>query len=85
MKLPITFETFKELSNYYLSELKDDEPSCFNGRVRVRKVRITIEEIEESDDVIAARIQALWDKCDNHHHWMPLKAAAEEVGLKLTH
>lgn len=76
-------ETFFPIDGYELRRLEQSHPSSFNGWVRVRRYRITIEEIEEPDEVIAARIQELWDTCDNYHHVGPLRSAAARVGLKL--
>ena len=78
-----TFETFKPVNDYLISGLTSKEPSCFNGKVMVKKYRITIEEIHEPDWVIKERIQDMWDKCDNPHHTKPLRLAADKLGLKL--
>ena len=80
-----SIETFRNPNAYWLRQLKQDEPSAFNGNVEVRKYRVTVELIDEPDDVIRARIQKLWDECDNHHHWQPLKNAAKKYGLELKH
>ena len=79
-----SIETFKKPSGYLLREMKQDAPSCFNGIVRVKRYRVTVEEIAEPVEVIRERIQKLWDECDNHYNWAPLKAAAKEVGLELS-
>lgn len=76
-------ETFRRFGAYEISNMSQSEPSCFNGDVRVRRYRITVEEITEPDDVIAARIQKLWDESDNHHHYDPLRRAAAEIGYEL--
>lgn len=81
----MTFETFKRIGNYDLHQLTIDEPWCFNGGVGVRKYRVTVEVIEEPAEVIAERVRNLWRKCNNHHHWMALKAVAESVGVELDH
>jgi hypothetical protein len=78
-----TFETFMKLSNYQKGNLISKEPTCFNGSVSVRKYKHTIELVEEPIEVIQARIKKLWDECDNHHHWQPLKAEAKKYGLEL--
>jgi hypothetical protein len=78
---PKVVETFQEPSLYQFRS--QDEPSSFNGIVSVRRYRITIELVDEPDEVIAARIQKLWDKCANHHHWESLRAEAKRVGLVL--
>lgn len=66
------------------SDLRDSqEPSSFNGTVEVRRYRVTVEEIPEPDDVIAARLTKLWEECANHHHWRPLRHEAAKIGLEL--
>lgn len=80
-----TIETFREISDYQLRQLQQDEPDCFNRKVSVRKYRVTVELVDEPDDVIRARIQRLWDECENHHHWLPLQCEAKKYGLVLDH
>lgn len=58
-------------------------PSCFNGFVQVRRYRTTIEIIDEPVEILRARLQQLWDECDNHHHWTPLRNAAHGLGVTL--
>lgn len=77
-------ETFREVGSWELGNMQRDHPSCFNGVVSVRKYRVTVEQIDEPVEVIRERIQALWDRCDNHHHYAPLKSAAAAVGLTLS-
>lgn len=78
-----SIETFHDPRGYRLSQMKRDEPSCFNGVVSVRKYRVTVELVDEPDEAIRERIQKLWDECDNSHHWDPLRYAAKEYGLEL--
>ena len=78
-------ETFRRLSDYDLDRIIEKEPHCFNGVVGIRKYRITIEEVAEPDSILRARLQKLWDNCDNHHYWMPLQAEAKRIGMTLTH
>jgi hypothetical protein len=77
------FTTFREPSNYLTEQLKQEEPSCFNGIVRIRKFKITIEEIEEPKEVLVERLRKLWRESDNMHHWKPLKNEAEKLGINL--
>lgn len=58
------------------------EPSAFNGDVKVRRYRITVERVSTDDEERAA-VQRLWEECDNHHHWGPLQAAAARLGVEL--
>lgn len=77
------FETFRKISDYAISGLKQNEPSAFNGNIEVKKYRVTIEEIPEPDSVIIARLQKLWEECDNHHHLGPIKGVARRYGVDL--
>ena len=79
----IEFETFRQIGAYTISNLHQTDPSCFNGDVAVRKYRVTIELIDEPTEVIAARLQQLWDECDNYHHAGPLQVAAKAIGYTL--
>ena len=79
----ISFDTFRKIGLYEQHNLQSKEPSCFNGSVSIRKYKVTIEPIEESNDILAERLQKLWDECDNHHHWTPLKNAAKQIGYEL--
>ncbi len=83
---PVTresFETFLYPFGYFLNEIKKSFPSSFNGNVQVYKYRITAELVDEPKEVIAARLQELWDECDNHHHWDPIRHAAIKIGYEL--
>ncbi len=79
----ISFDTFRKIGLFEQHNLQIKEPSCFNGNVNIRKYKITIEPIEEPNEVLAERLQKLWGECDNHHHWAPLKSAALQIGYEL--
>jgi len=79
----ISFETFKKLSSYDISNIKKEEPSSFNGIIEFRKYKVTVEPVDETFEILSSRLQAMWDKCDNFHHWNPLKAAAKSIGYEL--
>ena len=78
-----SFETFREIDGHAKHQLIQDSPSCFNGMVRVRKYKVTVELIDEPIEVIHARIQKMWDECDNHHNREPLKVEAKKYDLEL--
>ena len=80
---PKIFETYRRIGDYTISDMTQDKPSCFNGTVSVRKFKVTISVIDEPIEVIRERIQELWDKCDNYHHWDSLRAVAKEYGFEL--
>ena len=50
------------------------------GAVRVERYRWVVERIEESPEVLYARLLDMWEMCANFHHWEPLEATA----LRLT-
>ena len=79
----ISFETFRTLSSYDISNIKKDAPSSFNGNVEFRKYKVTVEPVDESFETLSERLQTMWDKCDNFHHWNPLKSAAKSIGYEL--
>lgn len=77
------FETFRPVEQYLENALIQRKFSCYNGMVRVRRYRITVEEIEEPVEVLAERLQYLWDHSKNHHDTMPLRKEAEKIGYTL--
>ena len=77
-----SFETFREINQWQENELTQREPSCVNS-LRVKKYRITVEEIDEPDEVICQRLQELWDNTTNWHHSDMLRTAAEKYGYEL--
>ena len=79
----ISFETFRKIGSYEQSNLQSKDARCFNGVVSIRKYKVTIEPIEEPKEILAERLQKLWDECDNWHHWRPLKTAAMQIGYEL--
>ncbi len=79
----IVFETFREIGSYQISNMTSEHPTCFNGNVNFRKYKVTIEPIEEPNEVLAERIQKMWDECNNHHHVEPLRKAAASIGYEL--
>ena len=78
-------ETFRDIRGWFLDNLIQKEPSCFNSILSIKKYRVTVEEIEEPKEVLIERLQKLWDECQNHHHWSVLKTAAKELGITLIH
>jgi hypothetical protein len=78
-----TFETFRDIGTFELMQLTQDEPSCFNGIVRVERYRVTVEKVQEPVEAIRARLQKLWDECENHHNREPLLRAGLKHGIDL--
>lgn len=65
---PIIFETFKNISDYYILQMKKDHPDCFNSKVQIKKYKVTIEEIKEPDDIYIERLKTLYKISDNWHN-----------------
>ena len=78
-----SFETFRNIGSYEIGNMTHKEPSSFNGEVRIKKYKVTIEESIEPQEVYEQRIQDLWDRCDNMHHYTPIKKMAEKIGYEL--
>jgi len=78
----ISIETFRKIGSYEMSNLKSNEATCFNGNVNVRKYKVTIELIEEPNELIIERLQKLWDECDNDHYWTPLRIEAKKYNYE---
>ncbi len=52
--------------------------------VRIKKYKITIEEIEESEEVLQKRLQELWETSKhNYHQFSPMKHEAEKLNYEL--
>lgn len=79
----ISVETFRNPKGYYLNNIVKNEPSSINGVVDVFKYKITVELIDEPIEDVHKRLQDLWDKCDNYHHWQPLKDMAKFLNYEL--
>jgi hypothetical protein len=78
---PFSVETFGDVHpNMFYTH---NEPSAFNGIVRIRKKRITVEEVDEPIEVLCERLQKLWENTDNHHLYQPILTEAEKLGYKL--
>jgi hypothetical protein len=82
-EFPKVVETFRKLGYFETRDWEQKEPSVWNGEVKIRRYRITIEEIPESVEVLADRLQTLWDLSDKYHHSEPLLNAAKRLGYAL--
>ena len=56
------FETFRKLDGFALGNMIKKDPYCDNGKVAVIKYQVTIEEIEESQEIMQKRIKELYAK-----------------------
>jgi DNA repair ATPase RecN len=77
-----SIETFREC-DYEIDNLLQKEPSCFNCMVRIKKYRITVEEIKEPIEVLHQRLQSLWDYSTNHYDSDPLRSEAKKLNYEL--
>lgn len=78
-----TLETFRDIRGYQLNNFKRDKPSCFNGIVNIHRYKITVELIEEPQEVLENRLQELWDNSKNYHDYEPLQAMAKKIKYEL--
>jgi len=76
------FETFQPATVQPNSIL---EPSCFNGYCLIRKYRVTIEEMEESPELLEARLRKLWKNTRNRHmsNREAMRKEAKKLGINL--
>ena len=51
--------------------------------IRIAKYKVTVELIEESEEVYKERIQSLWDHCDNFHNWSAIQRKASQFTYTL--
>lgn len=80
---PIVVE-FCGPSRFVIHDIKKDQvPHVINGQVFFRRYRTTIEIIDEPREVLAERLQELFDDTDNMHHIGPLREAARSIGVEL--
>ena len=70
-------------AEWYTRNTHGAEPSVVSGRVSFRKWKFTAELVEEPQEVLAERLQYLWDHTNNSHHWHPLREAAKSIGYEL--
>lgn len=77
---PVVTERFGEP---WIDPPSRDEPSTING-LTIRRYRVTVELIDEPDDVLAERLRKLWRETRyNHHLNEGFKAAAADLGITL--
>ena len=80
---PIVFETYRQIGDWEVKTLKQDEPTCFNGIINYRRYRVTVELIEEPQATLIDRVKKLIRECDNHHHYRPLAVVARHLGFEI--
>ena len=78
------FITYHKFGEWEVAQLQRTEPSAFNGIVCVRKYRVTVQEIVESEDTIRQRIQELCWNCDNSDEHAALQREARVCGMDVS-
>jgi len=63
--IKIEFETFRDVTGYTVSQLKQPEPCCVNF-LSYKKYKVIIEEVEESKEVYIKRLDELLEKATNY-------------------
>lgn len=76
--LSFTVETYREPRAGHFTV--DSMPSCFNDVVRVRRYRVSVEEIVEAPEVIQERLTKLYAGTTNMHHRLTLRTFAAKYG-----
>ena len=74
------FESFRKPDTH---EFLQNEPSYFNGWLRLKKYKITIELIDEPNEVYQQRLQDIWDISNNNHSYWGVKSEAKKLGFEL--
>lgn len=74
----LSLTTFRDIGPFEIGQLRQDEPSCFNGQIRVRRFRIYVEPIPEEESILIGRLQKLYDNSTNIHHRNDLLKYAKE-------
>ena len=77
----IEIETFRPLMRWGLNDLTQAVPSCWNGEVRVKRWRITVEEIVDPPEVLAERILTMLREETNHRRRTALLSEASRLGI----
>jgi hypothetical protein len=83
---PIVFETFADTNdiNRLIRNTQQDKPSHVNNEICVQRYRVTIELIEEPDEVIRDRLLALDAELGHADKHRCIKAEAKRLGIDLT-
>lgn len=67
-----------------LDYLTDEVPTPMNGKIVIRKVRVTVEPVEEPIEVLQARLVDLWETTPHNMHLTPaFEAEATKLGVTL--
>lgn len=76
------FETFRPFTSWE-RHLLSHAPNGYQGTANIRRVRITVVEVEETKEEIEQNLQYAWDFCESADGEKTLRAAAAELGYTL--
>jgi hypothetical protein len=79
---PVVIETFTDIKRL-VRQATQDEPSHLNNEIQVQRYRVTIELIEEPDEVIRDRLLALYDQRGHVDKYRAIRAEAKRLGIDL--
>lgn len=75
--------TYDNLDSELTKAAERVKPSIGNFEVFLRRYRITVELIDEPNDVIQERLRTLWRNTRNHHEREKLATVARKLSFKL--
>ena len=80
--MSVVFETFGDPEEQ-IKRLLVEAPAAFNGIVRVERYRVTVERIDEPEDVLKARFCELLEQKGHIDKNKQVRKAAAKLGIKL--
>jgi hypothetical protein len=80
---PTTFQTFFPVGTHNIRDWTQSKPSSFNALIRVKKYRVTIEEVQEPEDVIIDRLVELYKNADSYRERAAIEDYAEACGFNI--
>lgn len=76
-------EVFGKPSEYILTSMGKAEPNVWNSVVNVKRYRVTVEEIEEPQEVLKERLLALLNQRGHISHRQCIRDEAKRLGIDL--
>lgn len=80
--MSVVFETFGNPEEQ-IKRLLVEAPTAFNGIVRVERFRVTVERIDEPENVLKARLCELLEQKGYIDKNKQVRKAAAKLGIKL--
>lgn len=69
---------------YVIGSVYLNKEPGFANELRLHRIRVTVEVIEESDEVLAQRLREIWETTPyNHHHTDSMRSVARRLGIDL--